>query len=114
MKQCPQCRVNITDETRIYCDNCGYDLSDSEEHKLNEEKEFIEGYAHNYPYIWFSSLGIGIILIIAGINLKNGGHTIFGFILIAIGIIVAVVLPMLLTHYLKKSQENYFEKEEKK
>ncbi len=113
MKQCPQCGEVITDQTRIYCDNCGFDLSDSEEHRLIEEKHFIEGYSRNYPYIWFSCIAICIILIVAS-GLYQALSRTLSFILFAVGIMFGSVLPILLTYSLKKSKENYGVKKDKK
>lgn len=113
MKKCPQCGIVITDETRIYCDNCGFDLSDSEEHKLIEEKQFIEGYSRNYPYIWFSCIAICVILVFASIRFQMISP-VLSFILLAIGTIFGSVLPLMLTYSLRKSKENYGKKSDKK
>ena len=104
--KCPQCNATIVDATRIYCPNCGFDLSNSKEHQLEEEREFIEGYSHNYPYIWFACIFIAIGLAIVGAKIMDS-HKIIGIILMILVGIFGFVLPTFLTVYLKKSQDNY-------
>ena len=107
MKQCPRCGSDILDETRIYCDNCGYDLSDSEEHELEEEKEFVEGFSHNYPFLRFTVLLLAFILIVVGINLNNKGQSVLGIIIIVGGAVFGFVSWLVMTIYLARSKKNY-------
>ena len=112
-KKCPYCGAELTDSTRIYCDNCGYDVSDSEEHQLNEEKAFIEGYSFNFPYLWHSCIALCVIFFGCIIYFMNE-HPLVSFIFGILAILFGAIIPLGLTYYLKNSKKNFGKKKDKK
>ena len=112
-KKCPYCGADLTDPTRIYCDNCGFDVSDSEEHKSNEEIEFIEGYSTNFPYIWYFCIFLCSIFCGCIIYFMDD-HPFLSFIFCVLAILFGAIIPLGLNYYLKYSKKNFGKKKDKK
>jgi hypothetical protein len=99
---CPQCGVVINDKSKKYCDNCGFDLKDKDEIARAEEEEFVQGFAHNYPFLKSFAFFVSLAVIGVGLMLLEGNPT-FGFITIIIGIILLLVTQIGLYVILQKS-----------
>lgn len=94
--KCPQCGTEIVDKTKKYCDNCGFDLLNVDEKEMVEEREFVEGFSRNYPYLWNFSLALCFFLGCFGVGFINKGHPFIGKIMLGVAIFLGIMFPILL------------------